>query len=200
MSRLVCLRCERPQTVCYCHLLPAIDNRWPVVILQHVLESRHAVNTARIAQLSLLRCTTLAATDTTIFKSSSLAVCNAAPAPVLIYPGEHSRPLAELDVSTPAPLLFIDATWRKSRRLLLQSPWLQSLDCYGFTAEGSGRYRIRKASQPGYRSTLEAIVTVLSHLEEEPFTRMLAVMDWMVEQQLGAMDPETRRKNYPEAP
>jgi len=53
MSRLQCSRCLRPQTHCLCPLIPSLDSRTRVLLLQHPSEVNHALNTARLAALGL---------------------------------------------------------------------------------------------------------------------------------------------------
>ena len=54
MSRAQCSRCLRPQTHCLCALIPQLDSRTRVLLLQHPSEVGHALNTARLADLGLL--------------------------------------------------------------------------------------------------------------------------------------------------
>lgn len=53
MSRAQCPRCLRPQTHCLCALIPQLDSRTRVLLLQHPSEVNHALNTARLAALGL---------------------------------------------------------------------------------------------------------------------------------------------------
>lgn len=53
MSRINCERCLRPQNHCLCPLIPSLESRTRVVLLQHPSEVRHALNTARLAGLGL---------------------------------------------------------------------------------------------------------------------------------------------------
>lgn len=109
---------------------------------------------------------------------------------MLIYPGTDSQDIRELADQAPRPLVFIDGTWRKSKAILLGSPFLQSLPRYSFKPGRQPRYRIRKAAQPDFYSTLEAIVELLNSVEAAPanYSQLLDVMDWMIEQQLKFID------------
>ena len=53
MSRIQCPRCLRPQSHCLCPLVPSLDSRTRVILLQHPSETAHALNTARLAALGL---------------------------------------------------------------------------------------------------------------------------------------------------
>ena len=48
-----CLRCLRPQALCYCDGLPSVDTRTRLVILQHPHERTHPFGTARLARLCM---------------------------------------------------------------------------------------------------------------------------------------------------
>lgn len=196
MPRKLCSRCQRPEKVCYCHLLKPVANDWPVTLIQHVEESRHSIGTAKIAQLSLKRCQTQIVKDGEEYfqgeqQGSSLS-------PILVYPGEGSITLDEVKDGPVRPLVFLDASWRKSRQMFYQSNYLQSLPTLSFTFPESSRYRIRKEPRQGYCSTLEAIVFILKQLEKEPdrFNALLKVMDWMIDQQIAYMGREKFDHNY----
>src|SRR5690606_8570550 len=53
MPRPTCSRCQRPLSHCLCSLIPDLDSRTRVLILQHPSEASHALNTARLAALGL---------------------------------------------------------------------------------------------------------------------------------------------------
>ena len=52
-ARARCGRCQRPRSHCLCALIPQLQSRTRVLILQHPEESRHALNTARLAALGV---------------------------------------------------------------------------------------------------------------------------------------------------
>jgi len=176
-------------SVCYCHLIKRQDNHWPVEIVQHSRESRHAIGTSRIAELSLSSINVSEARDNKPFMPDPVQSARWENA-VLIYPGTDSQDIRELADQAPRPFVFIDGTWRKSKAILLGSPFLQSLPRYSFQPGQQPRYRIRKAAQPDFYSTLEAIVEVLNSVEAAPanYSQLLDVMDWMIEQQLKFID------------
>lgn len=204
--RARCPRCQRPSLRCYCAQLPspALQNHWPVTILQHPQESRHALGTARIAQLGLSDCALLVGDAETWL--AEVARQFAEEGIALIYPGADSQPLSVLREQPPRRLLFIDATWRKSRRILLESAWLAALPRYHLESPPASRYRIRKEPHGEALSTLEAVVHALAFLEgaaegdvesgENKYAPLLQVMDGLVDEQIRAMGPETFAKNY----
>lgn len=190
-ARALCPRCQRPLPSCYCAHVPHLHNHWPVRILQHPQESRHALGTARIASLGLNDCL-LGTGKSPEPILSSLQGC------VLIYPGEGSAPLSQLQSGPVRPLLFLDATWRKSQRMLLESGSLAALPRYHLENPTPSRYRIRREPRADAVSTLEAIVQTLEILEEAPgrYAGLLEVMDMLVDEQIRHMGPEVYRRHY----
>lgn len=184
-KRQMCAQCARPLTTCYCRLIKTKSNAWPICIIQHVREATHAKGTARIAQLSLSNIVTIQQGDREPFTPPE-SDQDYWQRPALIYPNTENKDVAELVGTETRPLVFLDGTWRKSKAMLLNSPYLRSLPRYSFSFERPSHYRIRKASSPEYFSTLESIVAVLEILEgrEKNYAQMLEVMDWMVDKQL----------------
>ena len=197
MRRNHCVQCTRPLSACYCPLIKQCVNDWPVVILQHIGESRHALGTARIAALSLKNCSLTTVSEST--QTSTQLLDQALPhASVLIYPGAAAAPVSELLNRSACPLIFIDATWRKSRRMLHEMPQLANLPRYGLHDLPASRYRIRKTNQSGAVSTLEAIIHTLELLEAAPgkYTSLLSAMDWMLAQQISHIGASRLQSNY----
>lgn len=88
---------------------------------------------------------------------------------ILQHPLEehHAKNSARLlHLSLPGSrLVVLDATWRKSRKMLHLSPALQRLPRLALVDAPQGRYAIRKAHKPGQLSTLEATCAALAQLE-----------------------------------
>lgn len=62
-------------------------------------------------------------------------------------------------------LIIIDGTWRKSRKILCENPYLQTLSRLILEELPAGQYNIRKARNPHQRSTMEAASAALAQLE-----------------------------------
>ncbi|WP_278414170.1 tRNA-uridine aminocarboxypropyltransferase [Stutzerimonas kunmingensis] len=191
MSRPRCSRCQRPSSLCLCALIPALDSRTQVLILQHSSEASHALNTARLAALGL--------------RNAELRVgerfeddCDAARPRYLLFPGEDAIPLGSLaDAAQPVRLIVPDGTWRKACKILHVNPWLAELPRVALPEGLSSRYRLRKAPMPGALSTIEAIVTALNLLESPSrFDGLLCPFDALIEGQIGAMGWEVYRRNH----
>lgn len=191
MSRPRCSRCQRPSSLCLCALIPALDSRTQVLILQHSSEASHALNTARLAALGL--------------RNAELRVgerfeddCDAARPSYLLFPGADAIPLGSLaDAAQPVRLIVPDGTWRKARKILHVNPWLAELPRVALPEGLSSRYRLRKAPMPGALSTIEAIVTALNLLESPSrFDELLRPFDALIEGQIDAMGLEVYQRNH----
>ena len=160
-----------------------------VVVLQHPLEVHQAKGSARLLQLSLAHC--------------RLVVGEAFAVPVwpvddkhtlLLYPNDPQNAAPDLR-APPAPppelpqapsglrLIVLDGTWRKTRRMLYQSPPLQQLARLALHNTPPSHYRIRKAHGPDQLSTLEATCYALGELEDGAarFQPLLDAFDGFVE-------------------
>lgn len=186
-----CEQCRRPTRLCYCGLLPDLSNACPVHILQHREEASHPLGTARMAALGL--------------RHATLDVLEGRFRPgqgdVLIYPGEQAAPVTELREQAGLRPVFLDASWRKSRRWLHEQPDLAALPRYRLESVPPSRYRIRREPRAGWVSTLEAIVWTLETVEQAPgrYQPLLRVMDWVIDQQIRHMGEATWRRNYRDA-
>lgn len=196
MSRPACPRCQRPLSHCLCALIPRLESRTRVLILQHPDESRHALNTARLAALGLVNAELLIGESFGADLTRRLA--DPAHRSVLLFPGEQAEPPApQAPNQRPLQLVVPDGTWRKARKLLYLNPALEALPRLCLPEGLSSRYRLRKAPGAGALSTLEAIVATLERLEPpRRFDALLAPFEALIEGQIAAMGEPTYRRNY----
>lgn len=171
------------------------------------MEVSNAKNTARLLHLSLPG-STLAVGEQ--FDEEALNALLAGPRrAVLLYPetpGDASLGIAPAPpfepawADDPASLLLVvlDATWRKSRKMLYLNPALQALPRYTLRAMPPSHYRIRKAHAPDQLSTLEAAAYALMQLDADPadagparWQGLLDAFDGFVGQQLRYLPLET---------
>lgn len=178
-KRAMCHRCERALRNCLCGLVRQIDNQIETLILQDQTEATNAKNTAGLLHLSLknsrlFRCDA----DEAITEPTLMALLfNGQKLPLLLYPptpdanslglmqpasspANRQMPLSELR------LVIIDATWRKSRKMLYLNPLLQRLARVTLENTPASLYFIRKADAKNQLSTLEASCYALQQLEQ----------------------------------
>lgn len=179
MTRPTCATCLRAQSTCICRWIAPVAPQAALLVLLHPLEVGNAKNSGRLLHLSVA--------------GSALAVGEAFDAdvldgllhaggrtPMLLYPQTPDDailppPLPALPASM-LRLVVLDATWRKSRKMLYLNPALQRLPRLALTDVAPSNYRIRKAHAPHQLSSLEAAAQALGQLEGDG-ARYGALMD-----------------------
>ena len=195
MPRPTCSRCQRPLSRCLCALIPDLDSRTRLLILQHPSETAHALNTARLAALGL-RNAELQVGE--VFDELPQWLALPGYRACLLFPGEAAIPLQPRQAGE-LPLLLVvpDGTWRKARKLLHLNPLLAALPRVSLSNVPVSRYRLRKAPEEGALSTIEAIVCALETLETPScFQALLRPFDALIEGQIAAMGEQTYRRNH----
>ena len=195
MSRAQCPRCLRPQTHCLCALIPHLDSRTRVLLLQHPSEVSHALNTARLAVLGLSNAELIVGE---VFDDLPTLLNRPGYRARLLFPAEDAQPLQAYDESDEPVLLVVpDGTWRKARKMLHLNPLLAALPRVTLAEGGVSRYRLRKAPGPGALSTIEAIVQALETLEApSTFAPLLKPFEALIEGQIAAMGDEVFQRNH----
>jgi DTW domain-containing protein YfiP len=189
-ARPLCALCQRPSRACICRWIAPTGNLTDVLLLQHPLETGHAKNSVRLLELSLAR-RTVAVGEA--FAPDRLERMLAGPAqPILLYPDTPGvpSPAFVFDAGRPLRLVALDATWRKSRKMLALNPALQALPRLTLHAPPPSRYLVRKAHRAGQLSTLEAVCHALAQLENDRdrYLPLLAAFDGFVAEQLDWRD------------
>lgn len=194
-KRSICQTCNRPIRNCICALINPVPNQVEVLILQHPDEAPNAKNTAGLLHLSLKN------TQLRIGESFAVADLHAwlfanQKQPLLLYP--EITEYKALGLATPQPpltpnqftpnqlrLVVIDATWRKSRKMLYLNAALQSLPRMILAETPASIYKIRKAHSENQLSTLEASCYALQQLEQHKvdYAPLLTAMSLFVAQQ-----------------
>lgn len=194
-TRAICQTCSRPLRNCICALVQPVVNQAEILILQHPDETSNAKNTAGLLHLCL--------------KNSQLQVGECFPQnelqqwlfsnqkqPLLLYP--DTPEYRSLGLAAPqffqaqslvSPdqlrLVVIDATWRKSRKMLYLNGALQTLPRLALTNTPASIYTIRKSHSENQLSTLEASCYALLQLEQGAvnYKPLLSAMSQFVAQQ-----------------
>lgn len=202
-KRARCPACLRAAASCICRWIAPVDHAVQVLILQHPLEVHNAKGSARLLHLSLPNSRMLTGEQ---FAPDTLALLLADKHNVLLYPdtpGDRSLGIAPPPALDPAILLdpaqfssrlrlvVLDATWRKSRKMLYLNPSLQQLPRLPLRDTPASHYLIRKAHAPDQLSTLEATCYALMELEQDVprFVPLITAFDGFVAQQLSYVMP-----------
>jgi DTW domain-containing protein YfiP len=195
----MCERCLRAQSSCICGWIRSLKPAAQVLILQHPLEVAQVKGSGRLLHLSLTGSVLAqgeqfneeALRDLLFSEAEGVPV-----RPVLLYPHTPGLPESVLpDLSTPQRLrlVILDATWRKSRKMLHLNPLLQALPRLPLIDPPASQYRIRKAHRADQLSTLEAACHALAQLESEhsKYLPLLQAFDGFVAQQSSYIPTET---------
>lgn len=172
LPRAACSRCLRPQATCLCALARPTAHHTEVLVLQHPQEQRQAKNSVAMLRLCLAHCEVVVGER---FAPGALEALLHRPGREtrLLYPDVPAAPAPSAPGSTlgaPLRLVVIDATWRKSLRMLLEHQALAALPRLSLDAPAPTRYRaIRAARRADQVSTLEATVQALAMLEGPSF-------------------------------
>jgi DTW domain-containing protein YfiP len=185
--RAVCMRCRRPEAVCYCRFVTPLATKTRVVILQHRRERDVPINTARIASLCLPEAELLVGVDFGDSAALARALGDPERPAVLLYPGRGAIDVERQPPAGPVTLVVVDGTWWQARKLVRANPAIAALPRYAFRPPAPSDYRIRREPQEDYVSTIEALVHVLGVLEgdRESAATMLVPFRAMVEAQLA---------------
>jgi DTW domain-containing protein YfiP len=193
--RPTCAACLRAQTACICRFVTPVAGSVELLVLQHPLEVHNAKNSARLLHLCLPGSRLLVG-ETFPVAELDAALHGSGRTPLLLYP--HMPGEAALGLPAPpllAPpllerpeglrLVLLDATWRKSRKMLYLNPSLQALPRLALRELPPSGYRIRKAHAPDQLSSLEAAAYALSQLENRPerYEPLFQAFNAFVEQQ-----------------
>ncbi len=193
--RATCAACLRARSACICRFATPVASRVELLVLQHPLEVRNAKNSARLLHLCLPGSRLLVG-ETFAAAELDTVLHDGGRTPLLLYP----QLPGEAELGLPAPplldpalrhapdklrLVLLDATWRKSRKMLYLNPFLQRLPRLALHDLPPSAYRIRKAHAPDQLSSLEAAAHALAQLENRPgrYAPLFDGFDAFVEQQ-----------------
>lgn len=186
-KRARCPHCLRPLPACYCSALVQLKNRIRLLIIQHPLEAKHPFNTGRMAQLCLVNSELIVAEQ---LDDKQLADILATPS-ALLYPSlpwlPASTVIGDADSAGDGDiqqLIVVDATWRKSKKILHLHPALQQLPRLSLQLSEKTRYQtVRTDTVSGGLATIEGIAAAMELLESDqgyramlqPFEKMIAL-------------------------
>jgi DTW domain-containing protein YfiP len=184
--RVVCERCRRPASVCYCAHLSSIETKTRVLLLQHPRERDMAIGTARMASLCLPNAELAVGIGWDDSPVLARALSDPERPAVLLYPGPGAIDVATNPPAGPVTLIVIDGTWAQAKTMVRKNPRLRELPRYTFVPPAPSEYRIRREPKETYVSTIEALVFVLGALEKDParFHALLAPFRAMIDAQI----------------
>ncbi|QOL47926.1 tRNA-uridine aminocarboxypropyltransferase [Massilia litorea] len=198
--RAGCAACLRAQSACICAWVRPVSPAAGLLILQHPLEVANAKNSARLLHLCVAGSRLAVGEAFDPLELDALLHADGR-RPVLLYPETPDAPAAPA-TSLPPPgelrLVVLDATWRKSRKMLHLTPALQRLPRLALSEMPASNYRIRKAHAPDQLSTLEATAYALGQVGGDMalVAPLLEAFDGFVQQQAAFVPLDAARTRH----
>ena len=196
-----CVACQRGMTSCWCPFVVASDHRAKVVLLQHPREARNRCGSARMVRQALPRSQTLVGVE---FEDDPrfTSMLQAEEDPVVLYPAEGARPVAELVERAGSFTLFVvDGTWGQADKIWRRNPSLRRLPTYRVDPAVPSRYLIRRGDPtPAGLATVEAVAAALDAADGAPgrYAALLAPLTALVERQVQeAQSPRRSPRHRP---
>jgi DTW domain-containing protein YfiP len=198
--RAGCAACLRAQSACICAWVRPVSPAAGLLILQHPLEVANAKNSARLLHLCVAGSRLAVGEAFDPLELDALLHADGR-RPVLLYPETPDAPAAPA-ASLPLPgelrLVVLDATWRKSRKMLHLNPALHRLPRLALSEMPASNYRIRKAHSPDQLSTLEATAYALGQVGGDMalVAPLLEAFDGFVQQQAAFVPLDAARTRH----
>jgi DTW domain-containing protein YfiP len=179
---------------CLCKEFSPIFNQTELIILQHPSETKHALNTVKLMAQSFQNIRIFIGENFNDHSEVlSLVKDNQS---ALIFPTEKSQELTLLQRPL-KHLIFIDASWKKAKKIFYASTILHELPIYKLMSCSKSQYRLRSSQFNESLSTLEATLATLDVVEEQLCTESLRkAFIKMIDFQIEKMGEETYQKNY----
>lgn len=168
-----CPQCWMPQALCICEWIEPIATSTRVVIVMPWRESGRSSNTGRLAHLMLANCEVRLRGR----PGCELDLSDLGGLPgrrLLLFPSPDATELRpSLEPGEPTSLVVPDGTWRQARRLVKFEPDLAGFARVHLPPGPPSGYRLRRAHQPHWLCTYEAIARALGVLEGQAIEQHL---------------------------
>ncbi|TYL48184.1 tRNA-uridine aminocarboxypropyltransferase [Marinomonas sp. IMCC 4694] len=176
-KRVRCDGCCFLQGQCVCRWIPSVTTRMSILVLQDPKEAQHAKNTVALLTLCLPSVERVVLTSV---GALSDALKEKDPQKWrLVFPSDRAVALESMESSRLSEiegLIFVDATWRKAKKLYFSERLLQVYDAVCFSSAPMSMYTIRKSPSAEFLSTLEACAYAIEQVSGENMAPLRAFM------------------------
>jgi DTW domain-containing protein YfiP len=165
-----CPRCKIHEQLCFCEHIKPFKIQSTVSLVVHVRELKLPSNTAQFVQAMLPENTHFDVRGRINEPLDLAPVVARAGRTLFLYPNETAVELTpEFKTANPGPynLIVPDGNWTQARKVYQREVQLKGVQTVKLPAGIVGEYQLRKAPQPGFVSTYEAIAHALGVLEGE---------------------------------
>lgn len=190
-----CQNCGLPNRFCLCQKVVALPLVTSVSIVMHHREERLASNTGRLAKLAIEQCRIYLRGE----RENPLDMAQILARPgkaIYLYPTEDAFDIAELNPKEgPFHLIVPDGSWRQAKRVIKREPLLANVPCVRINPTTTARYLLRRAPQPQFLSTFEAIAWCLRHFEGvSTYDKLMEYFDLLITPQFDIRHPDKKRE------
>ena len=196
-KRATCPQCNKTYTHCLCSLLPYPKWKAPAIdIIRFPKESKHPLNSVNLLEASF--------EDIRVYDCEYIEAQDFGISPILLYPSENAEPLSERELMDSATrFILLDGTWKKTKRLIYQNPWLSKIKHRVIKREVPPLYKIRKEMSESHYSTLEVYSDLWQKIEPKNRYKALyleTLFQEMIGRQIKEMGTDLYLKNYQHYP
>lgn len=166
-----CTNCRVNHHFCVCSVLAPFKIETNVSLIVHVSELKLTSNTAQFAEKILPEKAEIFIRGRVNDNFVGDPIVLRSGLPLFLYPSEDSIELNEEFLQThPGPyhLIVPDGNWHQARRVKRREEKFQDILSVRLPAGLVGEYKLRKAPQPEWVSTYEAVAHALGVLEGRP--------------------------------
>ena len=153
--------------MCFCDLIPRIENNTPVTIITHYREKRLSSNTVHLAKEVLEKCELIERGLVGRKVSDDLKLDDSYTY-LYLYPDEDSVELNREFVDTlekPVHLIVPDGSWSQARKIKKREPLFTKMQSVKVPYLGPSKYQLRRQKLKEGLATFEAIARALGILE-----------------------------------
>ena len=206
--RQLCVKCLKSERTCYCSQLRPFQTKLQLVLLQHPMERKKAIGTARMTHFCIEGSKLIPGKEFNDDSEVNAIISDPGNFCVVLYPGKESKNISvpetlnEFQKGVPSEkklvIFVIDGTWAHAKRMVRESPNLLALSQICFTPKSLSEYKIRQQPADFCLSTIEAVHQILEHLESAVNAEILLQMfRTMVDQQIRIA---SEHQEYQECP
>lgn len=201
MPRVLCEKCQRPQSVCLCPHFVHLNAPCRLLILQHPSEQKQALATVPILQQCIEPCEVWVGEDFSQHAGLPELLQEGAGIRVVFPANEAAKwRFGEnhgVQANSVSTLIVLDGTWKKAKKIWYLNPWLHALPTVSLTDFPKTQYRIRQSTIEASLSTLEAVMHSFNWLtNSQLYDDLSNPFMAMIEMQIQKMGEETFLAHY----
>ena len=193
LSKRYCLGCGLPLKLCLCKQVQVSGSDPSIVILRHPDERRKTLSTVSLIKQRY---------PGVLVKEGEVFNPIRRPNLALVFPDfdsdidfsgnkriayEPTAPGSQPELTTP---VMLDATWRKSKRMLHDNDWLRELPLISIAPRSTSNYLLRKVPGPNSLSTVEAFALLQEDLD------LQKLLTLFMQKQIEVMGKDIYESNY----